>query len=129
CRRTAYKTSWPSPKMSAVTSTRSPMVRLMGKRPQSTSGRTPSITTFLANVGLTALFSEPVVCPSAVAIATAFLELSVRAIPSYRQKRETTRAERAAAKVLNNQIILEIYHRNSGPYFEGILSSGDESDD
>jgi len=55
--------------------------------------------------------------------------MSVRAIPSYRQKRETTRAERAAAKVLNNQLILEIYHRNSGLYFAPILSSGDESDD
>ena len=38
-RSTAATTSWPSAKMSAVTSTRSPSVRLIGKRPPSISGR------------------------------------------------------------------------------------------
>ncbi len=41
-RSTATTTSWPSAKMSAVTSTRSPTVRLMGKRPPSISGCTCS---------------------------------------------------------------------------------------
>src|SRR5215213_2894600 len=37
--------SWPSVKMSASTTTRSPMTRLMGNRPPSISGSTPSMTT------------------------------------------------------------------------------------
>src|SRR5580765_4794913 len=50
--------------MSAVTSIVSPTVRLMGKRPQSISGRTFSITTFLAKLGLAA--PSPFVVSAAV---------------------------------------------------------------
>src|SRR5436305_14990627 len=45
--------------MSAVTSTRSPMVRLMGKRPPSISGRTFSMMTFLGDVGWISWFAPP----------------------------------------------------------------------
>ena len=37
--------SWPSAKMSAATTTSSPTVRLIGNRPPSISGRTPSMIT------------------------------------------------------------------------------------
>src|SRR5271167_4374659 len=45
--------------MSAVTDTRSPTVRLMGKRPQSTCGCTFSMTTRRVKAGSMALFSSP----------------------------------------------------------------------
>ena len=60
-RKTAYKISWPSAKMSAVTVTRSPMMRLMGNRPQSTCGWTFSMTTRRELAGLMALFPSPVI--------------------------------------------------------------------
>src|ERR1043166_3799859 len=45
CSITAEIRSWPSAKMSASTSTTSPTARLAGKRPSSTEGVTPSMTT------------------------------------------------------------------------------------
>jgi hypothetical protein len=53
----------------------------MGKRPQSISGRTFSMTTLRANADLMAPLPTPFACPPFIA-RTDLPELSVRAIPS-----------------------------------------------
>src|SRR4029077_8323891 len=101
--------------MSAVTTTRSPIVRLIAKRPQSTSGRTLSMITFLVNDGFTAPFSAPVMCAPLIVSANLLVSQYVR--HSCRRKQspgERPKRTRRRCKVLNNQSILEIYHMGSG---------------